>query len=205
MQDNNLKIHRCLKYLFTKSKRTLSEVKHPFGGSLNEAQKPGASAKDNFVVISTYIERTTGLQSKADGQQLSIFQKIDGRSIRFAIQSVEEVLTRQDAEGNEFLQVNFIDGKKILITEKLVGFKPAETQGLDLRKLPKVVTTPDLVSVVEAIEESVNSHGYKSEEIDVLRRVFDSVLHGAEAVGFEVGAERNWLNFIANVKYKPSA
>ena len=119
--------------------------------------------------------------------------------------SVEEVLVREDSDGRSFLQVNFLDGKKILITEKLVGFKPAETLGLDLRKLPKVVTTPDLVSVLEAIEESVNNYGHRAEEVDVLRRVFDSVLNGAEAVGFEVGAERNWLNFIANIKHKPSA
>jgi hypothetical protein len=160
---------------------------------------------DKYVAITTYVSRASGLLAKSDGEKFSIVQKVDGRSIRFSIDQIEEVLSRQDAEGNDFLQVNFVDGKKILVTEKLVGFKPAETSGLDLRKLPKVVTTPDLVSVVEAIEESVNNHGYRSEEIDVLRRVFDSVLNGAEAVGFDVGSERSWLNFIANIKHKPSA
>lgn len=173
---------------------------------MNESQKPSLEINVNGdAAIAAFIEQAPGLSVQIIDGQMSIFQKADGRSIRFGVQTIEEVLSRQDADGHEFLQVNFHNGHKILITEKLVGFKPAETTGLDLRKLPKVVTTPDLVSVIEAIEESVNSHGYKSEEIDVLRRVFDSVLNGAEAVGFEVGVERNWLSFVANIKYKPSA
>ena len=155
--------------------------------------------------ISNFIFGSTGLELKTSDTQLSIFQKVDGRSITFNKNDVDEVLMRQDSEGRNFLQVNFFDGRKILVTEKLIGFKPADTPGLDLRKLPKVVTTPDLVSVIEAIEESVNNHGHRAEEVDVLRRVFDSVLNGAEAVGFQLAAERNWLNFIASVKHKPSA
>ncbi|MCB0351690.1 MAG: hypothetical protein KDD38_10935 [Bdellovibrionales bacterium] len=155
-------------------------------------------------VITNFIQRSPGLQIKMNDGEINILQKIDNRSISFASSKIEEVLSRQDSDGRDFLQVNFLDGRKILITERLVGFKPAETAGLDLRKLPKVVTTPDLVSVVEAIEESVNGHGHRAEEIDVLRRVFDSVLNGAEAVGFEVGAERNWLNFITNNNRKAS-
>lgn len=155
--------------------------------------------------ITLFVEQSVGLELRKSESEISIRQKVDGRSLSFDAKNVEEVLSRYDSDGRHFLQVNFLDGRKILLTERLVGFKPAETAGLDLRKLPKVVTTPDLVSVIEAIEESVNTHGHRAEEIDVLRRVFDSVLNGAEAVGFEVGAERNWLNFIANIKHKPSA
>ena len=156
--------------------------------------------------ISNFIEQSPGLEiSQLPEGVYSIFQKVDGRSLRFSVTNIEEVLSRQDSDGRDFLQVNFLDGRKILITERLVGFKPAEISGLDLRKLPKVVTTPDLVSVIEAIEESVNTHGYRAEEVDVLRRVFDAVLNGAEKVGFEVGPERSWLNFITTVKRKPSA
>ncbi len=156
-------------------------------------------------LISKYAEKSQGLEIQVSGEAVHIRQKVDGRSLKFSSIHIEEVLSRQDSDGNDFLQVNFLDGRKILITDRLVGFKPAETAGLDIRKLPKVVTTPDLVSVVEAIEESVNSHGHRSEEVDVLRRVYVSVLNGAEAVGFDVESERNWVSYIANVKHKPSA
>ena len=157
-------------------------------------------------LIQRYIAQSSGLEMRRlDSGEVAIFQKTDGRSIKFQSTKIEEVLPRQDAEGRDFLQVNFLDGKKILITEKLVGFKPAETAGLDLKKLPKVVTTPDLVSVIEAIEESLNVGGQRNEEVDVLKRVYDSVLNGAMAVGFELDQERSWLNFIANSKHKASA
>lgn len=171
---------------------------------MDQSYKQGQTAGADTVIVK-YVEGSTGLEIRSLNGELQIRQKVDGRAIRFNMSVIEEVLSRQDSEGRDFLQVNFIDGRKILITEKLVGFKPAETAGLDLRKLPKVVTTPDLVSVVEAIEESVNNHGHRAEEIDVLRRVFDSVLNGAQAVGFDVASERSWLNFIANIKHKPSA
>jgi hypothetical protein len=64
---------------------------------------------------------------------------------------------------------------------------------LDLSKLPKVVTTPDLLSVVEAIEDSMASPPAPGDELDLLKRVFDSVLRGAEAVGFDITPERLWL------------
>jgi hypothetical protein len=163
----------------------------------------GDSLKDLIV---KFITQSPGLELRdASSGEMAILQLTDGRSIRFDVRSIEEVLSRQDADGRDFLQVNFIDGKKILITEKLVGFKPAETAGLDLKKLPKVVTTPDLVSVIEAIEESLSVGSPRSEEVDVLKRVYDSVLNGAVSVGFELDQERSWLNFIANNKRKASA
>ena len=156
--------------------------------------------------ITRYIARADGLVLKDEETgDMTISQRVDGRSIKITSGTIEEVLCRQDSEGQDFLQVNFADGRKILITEKIVGFKPAETDGLDLRKLPKVVTTPDLVSVIEAIEESLNSRLPQQDEIEVLKKVFNAVLYGAEAVGFEMSQEKTWLNFIANTKHKPSA
>ena len=157
-------------------------------------------------IIAEYIARSQGLELRPlELCTMAIFQRADGKTIRFSAQAIEEVLRRQDSDGQDFLQVNFIDGKKILITDRLIGFKPAETIGLDLKKLPKVVTTPDLVSVVEAIEESLSAKGTNNEEVDVLRRVFDSVLSGAEAVGFELDNEKSWLNLITGIKQKASA
>jgi hypothetical protein len=162
--------------------------------------------QDPVKIINAYIKGCPGLQVNTDNQgMMSIIQHIDGKSIQFATTTVEEVLERSDVEGNPFLQVNFIDGRKILITEKLIGFKPAHTTGLDLKKLPKVVTTPDLLSVVEAIEESLNCQKPRFEEVEVLRRVFDSVLAGAQSVGFVLEEEKAWLSCISTIRQKTTA
>lgn len=158
------------------------------------------------TTIIEFISQSAGLEKRDSiTGEMTILQRVDGKTIRFPVQTIEEVLTRADSDGKSFLQVNFLDGRKILLTEKLIGFKPAETKGLDLKKLPRVVTTPDLVSVVEAIEESLSSSNPRADEVDVLRRVFDAVLTGAEAVGFEVESEKQWVNCISTIRSKPSA
>jgi hypothetical protein len=131
---------------------------------------------------------------------LEIHQSTDGKSIAFPIADLEEVISRIDSDGHAFLQVNFLSGKKILLTENLIGFKPVPSRGLDLSKLPKVVTTPDLLSVVEAIEDSMSSAPTQTDEVEVLKRVFDSVLRGAEAVGFDLTPERLWLQNLGRSK-----
>lgn len=121
-----------------------------------------------------------------------IEQKIDKKRISINNFDLDEVLFREDEAGKPFLQVNFVSGKKILITETLVGFRPLGLFGLDMEKLPKVVTTPDIQSVFEAIQETLESNDLP-EELDVLRKVYDSVLCGGESVGFDLKEERKIL------------
>lgn len=154
---------------------------------------------------SMLINRIGGFVSQASGLDLSfeeeqsklvIKQNLDGKSLSFEANEVEEVIDRVDSDGKEFVQVNFISGKKILLTENLVGFKPAQMAGLDMTKLPRVVTTSDLFSVVEAIEESIEVEEGIPPELDVLRKVFDSVICGGEDVGFDLTSEKVWLQYL---------
>lgn len=152
------------------------------------------SKNEQLHQINDFVAKSTGLRSRLQAEtRLEIIQRTDGKAIAFPIADLEEVISRIDSDGQVFLQVNFQSGKKILLTQNLIGFKPAPSRGLDLTKLPKVVTTPDLLSVVEAIEDSLTTTPTQPEEIDVLKRVFDSVLRGAEAVGFDTTSERVWM------------
>jgi hypothetical protein len=163
------------------------------------------SRTEQVIKIKEFTSKTTGLKSRVnDDEEMQILQHTDGKAISFPIVQLEEVIARVDGEGNAFLQVNFRSGKKILLTENLIGFKPAPAKGLDLGKLPKVVTTPDLISVVEAIEDSLGATT-GVEEVDVLKKVFDSVLRGAEAVGFDLTPERMWLQRLGSTSNKASA
>lgn len=156
---------------------------------------PAETKSDQVLQITDFVAKSSGLRSRQqDTSKLQIQQSTDGKAIAIPISELEEVIPRIDADGHVFLQVNFQSGKKILLTQNLIGFKPAPSTGLDLTKLPKVVTTPDLLSVVEAIEDSLSSPSPSpTDELDVLKRVFDSVLRGAEAVGFDITPERIWL------------
>lgn len=160
----------------------------------------------NADIICDFIEKSSGLEMDLSRKgYILIHQRTDGKTLSICFEDIEDVIKRTDSDGQGFLQVNFCNGQKILLTEKLVGFKPARHSGLDMDKLPKVVTTPDLISVVEAIEESLNSEEPHPAEIEVLRKVFDAVLEGGEAVGFNLSFERDWVRRLSIHKYQASA
>ncbi|MBX3021498.1 MAG: hypothetical protein KF799_07465 [Bdellovibrionales bacterium] len=162
------------------------------------SHQPDPNSKtEQLLQINDFVSKSSGLKSRQQAESIEILQCTDGKTILLPISDLEEVIPRIDSDGHVFLQVNFNSGKKILLTQNLIGFKPAPSRGLDLTKLPKVVTTPDLLSVVEAIEDSLSSLPSQPEELDVLKKVFDSVLRGAEAVGFDTTSERVWMQSLA--------
>jgi hypothetical protein len=143
--------------------------------------------------IVNFLDCASGFTYTVNESNIQITQKEDSKVITFSLESVEKVLSRQDFDGSVFLQVNFYAGLKVLVTKHLVGFKPVELLGFDSQKIPKVVTTVDLKSVVKAIEDTYDEENYQTDvELEVLTKVYHSILLGAETVGFEMTAERNW-------------
>lgn len=155
--------------------------------------------------ILNFVDGSKGLRAKLnESGKVQIHQELDGKYFAFVSSEVSEVLHRTDSEGKAFLQLNFRNGNKVLLTETLVGFKPVETFGLDMGRIPKVVTTPDLVSVFEAIEESLGSETNES-EVEILKKVYQAILTGGEKVGFDLIFERKWVNRLLASKIKASA
>lgn len=144
--------------------------------------------------IQRFVVSSSGLQwTQVSPLEVMILQSVDRKMLRFETISVEEVLEREDAEGKEFLQINFREGKKILVTDGLIGFKPLIVDQFEMERLPKVVTTPDLISVLEALEEVDLSPGNSVDEMKTLKKIFLSIVGGGEEVGFDLTTEKNWL------------
>ena len=157
-------------------------------------------------LILNFVDSSKGLRAKiSESGRVQIRQDLDGKLFHFHSLDATEVLHRADSEGKPFIQINFKNGAKVLLTETLVGFKPIETLGLDMARIPKVVTTPDLVSVYEAIEESLSSDSSLDTEIEILKKVYIAIIAGGEKVGFDLGTEREWLNRLLASKLKASA
>lgn len=156
--------------------------------------------------ILNFVDSSKGLRAQmGETGKIQIRQDLDGKVFSFSSVDLAEVLHRADAEGKAFIQVNFKNGTKVLLTETLVGFKPMETIGLDMSRIPKVVTTPDLVSVYEAIEESLGSDSGLDHEVEILKKVYLAIVSGGEKVGFDLTLERLWLNRLLASKLKASA
>ena len=156
-----------------------------------EASQMESTQAVNEIV--NFLDCATGFNYKLNGNNVQISQKEDAKVISFNLENVEKVLSRQDFDGSVFLQLNFFGGLKVLITKFLVGFKPTELVGFDSQKIPKVVTTVDLKSVVKAIEDTYEEDHYQTDvELEVLTKVYHSILLGAESVGFDMMTERSW-------------
>lgn len=156
--------------------------------------------------ILNFVDSSKGLRAKInESGRVQIRQDLDGKLFTFSTQDVTEVLHRADSEGKPFIQVNFKNGTKVLLTETLVGFKPVETLGLDMSRIPKVVTTPDLVSVYEALEESMGADSGADTEVEILKKVYLAIISGGEKVGFDLSTERKWLNRLLASKFKACA
>lgn len=166
---------------------------------------PAGTAEDRFKMIRDYVTTSGGLRSQAVGaSQIEIRQVYDQKTLCFDTASIKEVLERIDTDGKRFLQVNFLDGKKILVTDSFIGFKPVVTPERTSEKLPKVVTTSDLISVIEAIEDLATNGGKGiREDLESFRKIYLSIIEGAEQVGFNCENEKNW--FVSSSRLKASA
>ena len=142
--------------------------------------------------IQGFVSQSQGLKLSlnSENDEMTVYQCVDGKFLTFRVKDVEEVLHRKDAKKEHFIQVNFYGDKKIILTEKFIGFKPFPVPDLDMTKLPKVVTTPDLLNFIEIIEDSMYEMDVSSIEVLDIRRYFESVLLGAEKVGFDLICER---------------
>lgn len=148
--------------------------------------------------VVNYLETQTQFVFKFTEEKLELTQKEDNKKINVDFADIKKVLTRQDVDDTKFLQLNYANGTKILITKSLVGFRPTQLVGFDLTKIPRVVTTVDLQSVRKAIEDMFDSEeNYEIQtEIEILKKVYQSILFGAENVGFKMEAEKAWLTSI---------
>lgn len=164
------------------------------------------STTSDLDSILNYVDSSRGLKAKVgESGKIQIYQDLDGKIFTFSMQDIGEILHRMDADGKPFIQLNLRGGHKVLFTDTLIGFKPVETVGLDISRIPKVVTTPDLMSVFEAIEESMGAESGADSEVEILKKVYFSILAGGEQVGFDLSFERKWLNRLIASRSKACA
>ncbi len=144
-------------------------------------------------IIQSFVEGTVGLKFSIEEDKITILQSIDGKYLSFKNTDISEILSRKDSKNQPFIQINFFGDKKIILTDRFIGFKPFKIPGLDMHKLPKVVTTPDLLNFIEIIEDSMYELDVTAIEVQDIRKYFEAVLLGAEKVGFELLNERIWI------------
>ena len=144
-----------------------------------------------------FINNSSGLTlDRYDELSINIRQLSDGKSLSLHINNLKDVILRKDSQKRNFIQIDFVNGLKILLTQLLIGFKPYPVHGLDMREVPKVVTTPDLYKVFQAIEETLSLDGDEM-EVHFLIHIFRSILKGGEIIGFDLKNERFYFHHLS--------
>lgn len=161
-------------------------------------KKSNSDLTSHINEVANFLESRSQFVFSFSEETLELTQKEDAKKMVIDFKRVEKVLDRQDVDGSRFIQINFSQGTKILITNSLVGFKPTELVGFDLSRIPRVVTTIDLKSVSKAIEDLFDSEESSETrtEIEVLKKVYQSILLGAENIGFKMQAEKQWFSSV---------
>lgn len=166
-----------------------------------EKTNPGLPLAKSDIrhLVQSFLSKSKKLsliETKKSEAEFSILQNYDKKKLFISIESVEKVLEREDPNGEIFLQINFKNGKKVILTEEFIGFAPAGCVGLFSGKLPKVVTTADLLNVIDAIEGSVYGTEHYQESLSDVKLFFEAIASGAESIGFDLTGERLWVEKI---------
>jgi len=150
---------------------------------------------DPKSIIEDFLSHTkkVSLINEEKENRITLLQSYDKKILSFLRADVEKIMQRKDYNGETFLQLNFKNGKKILLTHEFVGFSPGVCEGINTDKLPKVVTTADLLSVIEAIESSLYGTDQYQESLCDVKLFFEAIASGAESIGFSLTGERLWV------------
>ena len=165
--------------------------------------------KTRFIdLIVKFVSNSSGLNLFKDTEDgIRIYQKRDNKSLCIRFSDIQDVIKRNDSLEKIFLQINFKNGRKILLTDQLIGFSPLACKGLNLSHLPKIVTTADLASVIEALETYFHTDDEGTvyeEDLSEVKLFFESISCGAESVGFDLVGERLWIEKILSSQQQVS-
>jgi len=166
-----------------------------------EKTNPGLSFPKTEIrnLLASFLSKSKKLsliETEKSEHEFSILQNDDRKRLCITTENIEKVLEREDQNGDIFLQINFKNGKKIILTEDFIGFAPGGCVGLFATKLPKVVTTADLLNVIDAIEGSVYGTEQYQESLSDVKLFFEAIASGAESIGFDLTGERLWVEKI---------
>jgi hypothetical protein len=169
-------------------------------------QSNDSTVTSPMEMVIEFLENSRGLNyKKLETGALCIFQKVDGKQIHLDTEEIVSVIPREDYKKDAFIQINFSGGKKILLTDHLIGFKPAEIDGINIESLPKVVATPDLVGLFEALEDCLSAKNTNITMLLELRQASMSIIEGAESIGIDLSQEKIWLKRIGLKQKMPQA
>ena len=134
-----------------------------------------------------YLEKhseLTILKKKSDF--IKVKQPDDQMNLTISFSEIDSTYVQIDSLGKKYLQINLNDGGRLLLTQRVIGFEAKKDSRLRSGFLPDVVTTLDLLNIMEAFESSLRDGHQSEEEQYLLNKAFRAIAKGATRIGFNV-------------------
>lgn len=150
--------------------------------------------KTHIQILESYSKNSKISFAERDFGVFECVQHADKKRLSFLKEDLEKIVTRNHKKSNEpFLQLDFKSRPSVLVLKDFIGFRPLSHTLVEAGVLPQVVTTLDLIQVKETLETLLCDEKASSQELSFLRLTYIAILEGAEAVGFELKKEKEWV------------
>ncbi|MBE8221821.1 MAG: hypothetical protein HAW60_03740 [Bdellovibrionales bacterium] len=140
---------------------------------------------ENKNILLNFVSKADGLNIKQQTSDYVIIEQNEDRSfLKVFFNNISCITFSKKEQGECYIQLNFINNTKCILTNGLIGFAPIKSILLDKNSLPEIVSSIDLLNIIEAFEDSLRNSG-ESEDFLFLSQVYHSVLNGGKNIGIE--------------------
>lgn len=150
-----------------------------------ELMKTATIITEHKNTLLSFIKKTRGLRVKNQNlTSITIEQKEDKSFLKIFFHQISHISLASETKKEDYIQINFINKTKCILTESLIGFAPIKSLLLDKNSLPEVVSSIDLLNILEAFEANLRNSG-EIEDFLFLNQVYHAVLNGGKHIGLE--------------------
>lgn len=132
-----------------------------------------------------FIKKASGLKIKQQDKYFIIIEQLEDKScLKVFFHNISYISFAKDDTGGQYIQIDFLNKTKCILTDSLIGFSPVKSLLLNKNALPEVVSSIDLLNIIEAFEANLRNSG-EAEEFLFLNQVYHAVLNGGKQIGIE--------------------
>lgn len=147
--------------------------------------KTSAITVEHKNILLQFIKNAKGLRVKQQGQNFITIEQLEDKSfLKVFFYQIRHVSQSPESNKDSYIQINFTNNTKCILTDNLIGFAPIKSFLLDKNALPEVVSSMDLLNIIEAFESNLRNSG-EPEDFLFLNQVYHSVLNGGKHIGIE--------------------
>lgn len=140
---------------------------------------------ENKNILLNFIKKATGLRLKQQSNNYIIIEQLEDKSfLKIFFHHISYISCSKEKQGDHYIQLDFTNNTKCILTNNLIGFAPIKSLLLKKNCLPEVVSSMDLLNIIEAFESNLRNSG-EPEDFLFLSQVYYAVLNGGKNIGIE--------------------